>query len=882
MKSKKILLVVFFLILFVFQQAQARANIQSNSDTLSPTGLLQGYNFPTKIWAKIYRLNQNGSRAPGDILCSSGDGNYGCVAENSGEVYPYDFNPQEVDVENDYLLDVVPREMPPQKYHEDAVYAQAIAARSFAHYIVILDGYVENSIADQVFVPYTFEYFVGPRYPDNPAAPCQSGNLTANQQAVCNALSSRYYIAPYGSNQPANTEFNSDMFGETQSGSETYLKSVQDPISTTCDSIDPFYGNNRGMSQEGASRWARGNQCAMEESGNEPWPVTWTDYRQILVHYYTGIDILNASGNKVAPDDRWNLLKHNVPSQMTGGIAQSVEIWLQNTSATEWNDARLVYQWVGTNNGGEVSLPVMPAGKDEKITVDIIPPASNGIYTLRLDVKRANGAWFSEQTPPWPDVQIPVTITGAIATSTPTPSVMTQTPTPTPICSLTPGADAYADCVVDFKANGSNNQWKDPNMVLGAPNCSPWNFLSLGGGGGYVIVDMGAGEEIVDGAGADLKIHETGSGCGGINERYDVFISNNPNGDWVPLNSGSGTSTFDLAGSQLFTVRYVMIVDNTGLNNSSRTPGADIDAIEALHSNASLTATPAPTLTPQPTATPKPCWCPLRFLAGLVCDETASSNASSAVVRVVSAVQEAAFDIQLFYRVRDEVLNQTPEGQRYIDLYMAHGTEISGLLQDNPGLAEEAITTLQVWGPNLQTLVDRNGNTVAITSEQVQTIQNFLDHLSALGSPALQQTIADERTRRPLEPAIDMNMNQAWNFLNGYQLQWLQPISNESPYPSQIGRTIPIQFTLADMQGNFVADPSVTIELADADGNVVVGPVGLSNNPATGIVIQGGKYHFNLQTKGLSAGQYTLRVYYNAVNPGQPYTWTINLVAGKK
>jgi len=64
-------------------------------------------------------------------------------------------------------------------------------------------------------------------------------------------------------------------------------------------------------------------------------------------------------------------------------------------------------------------LPVMPAGKDEKITVDIIPPASNGIYTLRLDVKRANGAWFSEQTPPWPDAEIPVAITGASATPTP-------------------------------------------------------------------------------------------------------------------------------------------------------------------------------------------------------------------------------------------------------------------------------------------------------------------------------------------------------------------------------------------------------------------------------------------------------------------------------
>ena len=84
------------------------------------------------------------------------------------------------------------------------------------------------------------------------------------------------------------------------------------------------------------------------------------------------------------------------------------------------------------------------------------------------------------------------------------------------------------------------------------------------------------------------------------------------------------------------------------------------------------------------------------------------------------------------------------------------------------------------------------------------------------------------------------------------------------------------------MGGNFVTDPSVTIELADADGNVVVGPIGLGNNPATGIVIQGGKYHYNLQTKGLPAGLYTLRVYYNAVNPGQPYTWTINLAAGKK
>jgi len=245
-------------------------------------------------------------------------------------------------------------------------------------------------------------------------------------------------------------------------------------------------------------------------------------------------------------------------------------------------------------------------------------------------------------------------------------------------------------------------------------------------------------------------------------------------------------------------------------------------------------------------------------------------------------IAEAVDLTTLLYRVRDEILSATPEGQRLTELYYSYIPNIVQVLMAHPELSDSSLETMDLFAPSLQALLDGNGDTITITPEQVTGLQSFLDALVEFGDPELQAVIQSELERRPLESMVGMNMDDAWDYLNGYQFQWQQPVSNGSPYPSQIGRTIPIQFTLADMGGNFVTDPSVTIELADANGNVVVGPIGLGDNPATGIFIQNGKYHYNLQTKGLPAGLYTLRVYYNAVNPGQPYTWMINLAAGKK
>ena len=288
--------------------------------------------------------------------------------------------------------------------------------------------------------------------------------------------------------------------------------------------------------------------------------------------------------------------------------------------------------------------------------------------------------------------------------------------------------------------------------------------------------------------------------------------------------------------------------------------------------------------TPVPTNPPAPCWC------CIFCDcPNLKASASNGIygtltppANVTSKLAEAVDLATLLYRVRDEIMNQTPEGQRLVSLYYTYAPKIAELTYADPNLYDQGLGVIELFVPNLQALVDGQGNTVTITAGQVAEVRAFLDELLTRGDAELQGVIQSEMDRRPLESMIGMTMDEAWNYTNGYQFEWLQPVSNGSPYQSQIGRTIPIQFTLADMGGNFVTDPSVTIELADANGNVVVGPIGLGDNPATGIFIQNGKYHYNLQTKGLPAGLYTLRVYYNAVNPGQPYTWMINLAAGKK
>jgi hypothetical protein len=182
------------------------------------------------------------------------------------------------------------------------------------------------------------------------------------------------------------------------------------------------------------------------------------------------------------------------------------------------------------------------------------------------------------------------------------------------------------------------------------------------------------------------------------------------------------------------------------------------------------TELPPPTVTPQPTSPPG-IICVLENLLYMLLGQAAPGANHMASLHVMSYIQQAAFDIQLFHRVEDEILSQTAEGQRYIDLYYGHGAEITELLANNEELRNEAVATLQLWEPNLQALVDGEGDNVTITGGQVQAVQDFLDHLYALGSPELRQTIESELALNPLEQTVGMTMNQASVYLVDYQVE---------------------------------------------------------------------------------------------------------------
>lgn len=98
-----------------------------------------------------------------------------------------------------------------------------------------------------------------------------------------------------------------------------------------------------------------------------------------------------------------------------------------------------------------------------------------------------------------------------------------------------------------------------------------------------------------------------------------------------------------------------------------------------------------------------------------------------------------------------------------------------------------------------------------------------------------------------------------------YPLDWLSPSNNSGTYSAKVGSTIPIKFSVRDLNGIFIRDESVKLSLLDASGSIVAGPFVFARNPTQGVAILGNtQYHHNLRTKGLAAGTYTLQITFNS------------------
>jgi photosystem II stability/assembly factor-like uncharacterized protein len=159
--------------------------------------------------------------------------------------------------------------------------------------------------------------------------------------------------------------------------------------------------------------------------------------------------------------------------------------------------------------------------------------------------------------------------------------------------------DPYADQVVSFTpGEGANPDFANPDTVLGSPDfkeATLSGFLNLGVGGSVSLEFVD--NEAVDGPGPDIEIF----GDPANDEQWTVEIS----ADGVGYRSFGlvrERATLDLATVGLASARFVRLTDD-GDPASGMSPGAELDAVMALHASAPGAAVPtiAPT---QPAASP--------------------------------------------------------------------------------------------------------------------------------------------------------------------------------------------------------------------------------------------------------------------------------------
>jgi hypothetical protein len=130
---------------------------------------------------------------------------------------------------------------------------------------------------------------------------------------------------------------------------------------------------------------------------------------------------------------------------------------------------------------------------------------------------------------------------------------------------LDPG-DPYADAVVVERSLYSF----EPDNAVGGPD-GQYAEITAGYQNGYLTLDMGLGEEIIDGMGADIQI-VAGEGA------YTVFVGSTIDSTFERLGVGTGYSSFNIDSSGLNEARYVRLVYFSG-------DYVEIDAVTALHHN---------------------------------------------------------------------------------------------------------------------------------------------------------------------------------------------------------------------------------------------------------------------------------------------------------
>ncbi|MCB9153225.1 MAG: peptidase M4 family protein [Caldilineae bacterium] len=150
---------------------------------------------------------------------------------------------------------------------------------------------------------------------------------------------------------------------------------------------------------------------------------------------------------------------------------------------------------------------------------------------------------------------------------------------------------------------------------------------------------------------------------------------------------------------------------------------------------------------------------------GPVCDQCAVQQTTAD--RSLFNAAEASDTLAVAYRVRDDVLKQSPLGERYIDLYYQHGSRIASLLLRDESLRQEAASLLRQLTPGLDALAAGRGEQVQLSASVVTGLQHFLEGMSAADrGGALARMIKAEQQAIPWDSLAGVSYAEAWRMLN--------------------------------------------------------------------------------------------------------------------
>lgn len=118
-------------------------------------------------------------------------------------------------------------------------------------------------------------------------------------------------------------------------------------------------------------------------------------------------------------------------------------------------------------------------------------------------------------------------------------------------------------------------------------------------------------------------------------------------------------------------------------------------------------------------------------------------------------------DLSALAAVREDLMRDSPAGQRLAQRYVTLGPEVVSLVRASPARWQQLVTVLVQWTPAVRSLVDGQGDQAAVSAEMVDVVDQFLQGLSAAGSPALSAAIAEERAQLPpFVNFVGMDMDQ--------------------------------------------------------------------------------------------------------------------------